>query len=232
MAKPSDTVPQKVQEAIFGELLSRPENQVCADCTNKGPTWVSIDYGVFLCMRCSGVHRQLGPHITRVRSTKLDSWKKENIEILAAVGNKLANDYYEFKLPKGFSRLDSSASMTQCRKFVDEKYVNKKYVPKGYPEPVKEFVENRAKGVTVDLNSKNYGGESSTTTHPLNKPMLRKKSLSLEDLQAKKELTPKKQAVQEVDFLSSDDYVPQSSNNNDDFGDFNEAKPDPQAQKK
>ena len=74
---------------------------------------------------------------------------------MAAVGNKLANDYYEFKLPKGFSRLDSSASMTQCRKFVDEKYVNKKYVPKGYPEPVKEFVENRAKGVTVDLNSKN-----------------------------------------------------------------------------
>ena len=62
--------------------------------------------------------------------------------------------------------------------------------------------------------------------------MLRKKSLSLEDLQAKKELTPKKQAVQEVDFLSSDDYVPQSSNNNDDFGDFTEAKPDPQAQKK
>ena len=56
MAKPSDTVPQKVQEAIFGELLSRPENQVCADCTNKGPTWVSIDYGVFLCMRCSGTH--------------------------------------------------------------------------------------------------------------------------------------------------------------------------------
>lgn len=61
---------------------------------------------------CIGVHRQIGPHITRVRSTKLDSWKKENIEILAAVGNKLANDFYEFKLPSGLARLNESSSMT------------------------------------------------------------------------------------------------------------------------
>ena len=47
-------VPEKVQEAIFNQLLERPENKICADCPNKNPTWASIDFGVFICMRCSG----------------------------------------------------------------------------------------------------------------------------------------------------------------------------------
>jgi len=51
----ADTVPEKVQEAIFNDLLSRPENQECADCNSKSPTWVSIDFGVFVCIRCSGI---------------------------------------------------------------------------------------------------------------------------------------------------------------------------------
>jgi len=45
---------EKVQERVFGALLRRPENLECADCTSKGPCWVSIDYGVFICMNCAG----------------------------------------------------------------------------------------------------------------------------------------------------------------------------------
>lgn len=47
-------VPQKVAEAIFNQILERPENKVCADCPNKSPTWASIDFGVFVCLRCAG----------------------------------------------------------------------------------------------------------------------------------------------------------------------------------
>lgn len=49
-----DVVSTKIQEAIFNDLLGRPENHECADCNAKGPTWASIDFGVFVCLRCSG----------------------------------------------------------------------------------------------------------------------------------------------------------------------------------
>lgn len=74
-------------------LLKKPENIECADCPTKGPGWVSLDFGIFVCMNCSGAHRSLGPTITRVRSSKLDTncWVPDFIEILDNVGNKLAN---------------------------------------------------------------------------------------------------------------------------------------------
>ena len=49
-----DVVSTKIQEAIFNDVLGRPENHECADCNAKGPTWASIDFGVFVCLRCSG----------------------------------------------------------------------------------------------------------------------------------------------------------------------------------
>ena len=54
-------------------MLSRPENQMCADCPTKAPRWVSIELGVFVCMNCSGAHRHAGPTITHIRSAKLDT---------------------------------------------------------------------------------------------------------------------------------------------------------------
>lgn len=49
-----EKIPEKVQEAIFNKLLSRAADAECADCRNKAPTWVSLDFGVFVCIRCSG----------------------------------------------------------------------------------------------------------------------------------------------------------------------------------
>lgn len=75
-------VSEKVQERVFAQIFKRPENSECADCSAKGPRWVSLDYGIFICMNCAGLsiiinvgaHRTLGPSVTRVRSTKLDGW--------------------------------------------------------------------------------------------------------------------------------------------------------------
>jgi stromal membrane-associated protein len=82
-----------------------------------------------------------------VRSTKLDSWKKENIEILAHVGNKIANDFYEAKLPNGYRKPNNHYTMAQVAKFVDEKYIKKLYVVQKSPTPVEEFVANRKEGI-------------------------------------------------------------------------------------
>lgn len=80
--------------------LSYP-HRICADCTARGPTWASINLGVFICLNCSGIHRNLGVHISKVRSTNLDTWLPEQVEFIKATGNVKANAYWECNMPAG-----------------------------------------------------------------------------------------------------------------------------------
>jgi hypothetical protein len=88
------------QEKLFVKLLTKPENNCCADCNSKSPTCshiiyagASIDFGVFVCLNCSGAHRALGPSITRVRSTRLDTWQSSWSDLLI-LGNQQCNKYW------------------------------------------------------------------------------------------------------------------------------------------
>jgi stromal membrane-associated protein len=74
---------------ILKALMSRPENKKCADCRKKGkrnsltrdPRWAAWNLGLFVCIQCSGVHRSMGTHISKVKSADLDSWTPEQIEV-------------------------------------------------------------------------------------------------------------------------------------------------------
>ena len=68
---------QKLQEkyqAVLSNLLREEDNKYCVDCDSKGPRWASWNLGIFLCIRCAGIHRNLGTHLSRVRSLELDDW--------------------------------------------------------------------------------------------------------------------------------------------------------------
>ncbi|TPX30174.1 hypothetical protein SeMB42_g07962 [Synchytrium endobioticum] len=79
---------------ILQELLKEPENLNCADCGQRGPRWASANIGCFLCIRCGGLHRKLGTHISKIKSITLDSWTPEQIQVMQQMGNKRVNEKY------------------------------------------------------------------------------------------------------------------------------------------
>ncbi|XP_041726964.2 stromal membrane-associated protein 2 [Coregonus clupeaformis] len=114
-------------QTVLTSLLSLEENKFCADCDSKGPRWASWNLGIFICIRCAGIHRNLGVHISRVKSVNLDQWTQEQIECVQEMGNAKARRLYEAFLPECFIRpeTDQSAEM-----FIRDKYDKKKYMDK------------------------------------------------------------------------------------------------------
>uniref|UniRef100_UPI00358F5CA4 stromal membrane-associated protein 1-like n=1 Tax=Myxine glutinosa TaxID=7769 RepID=UPI00358F5CA4 len=69
--------------AILTHLLREDDNKYCADCEAKAteaPRWAAWNLGIFICIRCAGIHRNLGVHISRVKSVNLDQWTIEQLE--------------------------------------------------------------------------------------------------------------------------------------------------------
>ncbi|KAF9620710.1 hypothetical protein IFM89_014010, partial [Coptis chinensis] len=105
------------------ELLLQSDNRVCADCGAPDPKWASANIGVFICLKCCGVHRSLGTHISKVLSVTLDDWSDDEIDSMVEVGgNSSANSIYEAFVPEGFLKPRPESSHEDRMKFIRSKY--------------------------------------------------------------------------------------------------------------
>ena len=109
------------------QLLEISGNEVCADCNAEGPQWASINFGVTLCIECSGIHRGLGVHVSKVRSITLDTWEPEILKVMAELGNSIVNRILE--ADTGGREKPRPDAMRAIREiYIGEKYRDKKFV--------------------------------------------------------------------------------------------------------
>lgn len=124
-------VQDKCQQ-LLNEMLRDEDNKYCVDCDAKGPRWASWNLGIFLCIRCAGIHRNLGVHISKVKSVNLDTWTPEQVVSLQQMGNSRARAVYEANLPDNFRRPQTDSPLEA---FVRAKYEQKKYIAREWVPP-------------------------------------------------------------------------------------------------
>jgi len=123
------------QIKVITKLLKKPENRLCADCKRPSPSWASINLGVFVCINCSGCHREIGVHVTKIKSINLDLWPKKVLKNFKKINNEIANKYWEYKL-KHFDFKSIQNDMYKLIDFIRDKYERKKWINKKKKDPM------------------------------------------------------------------------------------------------
>ncbi|XP_078397337.1 arf-GAP with GTPase, ANK repeat and PH domain-containing protein 3-like isoform X8 [Cetorhinus maximus] len=99
-------------------------NGFCVDCDTPNPDWASLNLGALICIECSGIHRNLGTHLSRVRSLDLDDWPVELIMVMTGIGNAMANSVWEDSM-QGLTKPNQDSSREEKERWIRAKYEQK-----------------------------------------------------------------------------------------------------------
>nr|XP_032810792.1 arf-GAP with SH3 domain, ANK repeat and PH domain-containing protein 1-like [Petromyzon marinus] len=118
-------------KAIILDVQRLPGNNMCCDCSAPDPTWLSTNLGVLTCIECSGIHREMGVHISRIQSLKLDRLGNSELLLAKNVGNTGFNKVMEAELKSTNTAKPTAMSDMEARKgFIMAKYVERRFAQK------------------------------------------------------------------------------------------------------
>ncbi|XP_073535995.1 arf-GAP with SH3 domain, ANK repeat and PH domain-containing protein 1 isoform X3 [Phyllobates terribilis] len=118
---------EDLSKAIIEDVQKTPGNEACCDCGSADPTWLSTNLGILTCIECSGIHREMGVHISRIQSLELDKLGTSELLLAKNVGNNSFNEIMEGNLPSPSPKPTSSSDMTARKEYITAKYVEHKF---------------------------------------------------------------------------------------------------------
>lgn len=126
-------------------------NSYCADCSTPRPDWASINLGILVCIECSGIHRSLGVHVSKVRSLTLDKWEEQTVKFMEGMGNSKVNRIYEGKLGE-YKKPTRDCAKEERQQFIRLKYIDRQFsTPEDNSDKeILEVMKNRPPGEGED----------------------------------------------------------------------------------
>ncbi|XP_049455228.1 arf-GAP with SH3 domain, ANK repeat and PH domain-containing protein 1a isoform X1 [Epinephelus fuscoguttatus] len=119
---------EELTKSIIDEVLRSPGNDICCDCGASDPRWISTNLGVLTCIECSGIHREMGVHVSRIQSLELDKLGTSELLLARNVGNCSFNDIMEAGLSSLSLKPTASSDMMVRKEFINAKYIDRKFV--------------------------------------------------------------------------------------------------------
>ncbi|XP_008405061.1 arf-GAP with coiled-coil, ANK repeat and PH domain-containing protein 2 isoform X4 [Poecilia reticulata] len=133
-------------ESALQKVLAIPGNACCCDCGQPDPRWASINLGITLCIQCSGIHRSLGVHFSKVRSLTLDSWEPELLKLMCELGNGVINQIYEARREElGARKPQPGDPRHEVEAYIKAKYVDRRFVRRPSDEELRNKVVSLSK---------------------------------------------------------------------------------------
>ncbi|XP_067272492.1 arf-GAP with coiled-coil, ANK repeat and PH domain-containing protein 2 isoform X4 [Pseudorasbora parva] len=116
-------------DSALQKVMAISGNSTCCDCGQPDPSWASINLGITLCIQCSGIHRSLGVHFSKVRSLTLDTWEPELLKLMCELGNGVINQIYEARREElGHRKPQPGDPRHEVEAYIKAKYVERRFV--------------------------------------------------------------------------------------------------------
>ncbi|KAF8683962.1 hypothetical protein HU200_044911 [Digitaria exilis] len=111
-------------ERIVRGLLKLPPNRRCVNCNGLGPQYVCTSFWTFVCVSCSGIHREF---THRVKSVSMSTFSSQEVEALQKGGNQRARESFLKDFDTQKMRLPDSSNIANLREFIKAVYVERRY---------------------------------------------------------------------------------------------------------